>query len=96
MKREKQLKSARGREFIKKIIFWSARWTHIRQPADIGSNPFSATFLRKVKRNFPLFIQLVGLISASRRTLGTNPFSIDLLLWKLGLSKCYCQSIANN
>jgi len=37
MKREKQLKSAKGREFIKNLIFRTARWTHIRHPADIGS-----------------------------------------------------------
>jgi putative endonuclease len=58
-----------------------ARWAHIRQLADIGSNPFSATQLRKVERSFPFFIWLVGLISASRNTLGANLFTGFLNLY---------------
>jgi hypothetical protein len=84
-----------------------ARWAHIRQLADIGSNPFSATqfeesqvrlsfliLLFYYRVSYPLsamkrekqlksakgrefiknliFSLLVGLISASRRTLGGN------------------------
>jgi hypothetical protein len=55
--------------------FYSARWTHIRQPADSGFESFLRNTFEESQAELSFFILLVGLISASRRTLGANPFS---------------------